>query len=172
MLLGKRIYLRTIDSGDFEIINRWENSPEYWTISGTQVPFSKDLILAYVHDSQDIYQSKQVRFIICLLENDKPIGHVDLFDFEPHHSKAGVGILIVKTEQRKGYAKEALKILKNYCIQHLGLRNLYCNIIEDNEASIHLFETLGFEKIGLQKDWIKEGYEWKNVWLLQCLLNE
>ena len=94
MLKGKQIYLRTIEPSDADIILKWENNPENWKVSNTLVPFSKKLIEDYVNSAQDIYAIKQLRFIICLLNTDKAIGTIDLFDFDPYHQKVGLGILI------------------------------------------------------------------------------
>ena len=40
---------------------------------------------------------------------------------------------------------------------------------EDNEASLKLFKTLGFNKIGLKKDWNLFNGGYKNEYLLQLL---
>lgn len=77
---------------------------------------------------------------------------IDIFDFDFHNKRAGIGILIKNSKYRhKGYGTEALKLLLDYCFEHLNLHQLYCNISEDNEASIKLFKHHEFEEIGLKK---------------------
>ena len=116
MLKGGQIYLRTLEPSDADIIWKWENNADNWRVSNTLVPFSRKLIEDYVNSAQDIYSIKQLRFIICLVENDKEIGAIDLFDFDPYHHKVGLGILIAELQDRRnGYAKEAVLLIKEYC---------------------------------------------------------
>ena len=168
MLKGEQIYLRTLEPADADIILKWENNSDNWRVSNTLVPFSRKLIEDYVNSAQDIYSIKQLRFIICLLENDKKIGAIDLFDFDPYHQKAGLGILIADLEDRRnGYAKEAVLLIKEYCFNHLNLHQVYCNILSKNKASIDLFEKSGFTICGTKKDWIKNKEGWLDELMLQ-----
>ena len=168
MLKGEQIYLRTIEPADADIILKWENNSDNWRVSNTFVPFSRKLIEDYVNSAQDIYSIKQLRFIICLVKNDKEIGAIDLFDFDPYHQKVGLGILIAELEDRRnGYAKEAVLLIKEYCFNHLNLHQVYCNILSKNKASIDLFEKSGFTICGTKKDWIKNKEGWLDELMLQ-----
>ena len=168
MLKGEQIYLRTLEPADADIIWKWENNSDNWRVSNTLVPFSRKLIEDYVNSAQDIYSIKQLRFIICLVENDKEIGAIDLFDFDPYHQKVGLGILIAELEDRRnGYAKEAVLLIKEYCFNHLNLHQVYCNILSKNKASIDLFEKSGFTICGTKKDWIKNKEGWLDELMLQ-----
>ena len=168
MLKGGQIYLRTLEPSDADIIWKWENNSDNWRVSNTLVPFSRKLIEDYVNSAQDIYSIKQLRFIICLVENDKEIGAIDLFDFDPYHLKVGLGILIAELEDRRnGYAKEAVLLIKEYCFNHLNLHQVYCNILSKNKASIDLFEKSGFTICGTKKDWIKNKEGWLDELMLQ-----
>ena len=171
MLKGEQIYLRTLEPADADIIWKWENNSDNWRVSNTLVPFSRKLIEDYVNSAQDIYSIKQLRFIICLVENDKEMGAIDLFDFDPYHQKVGLGILIAKFEDRRnGYAKEAVLLIKEYCFNHLNLHQVYCNILSENKASIDLFEKSGFTICGTKKDWIKNKEGWLDELMLQSFI--
>lgn len=168
MLRGKQIYLRTLEPSDADIILKWENNPDNWSVSNTLVPFSRKLIEDYVRSAQDIYSVKQVRFMVCLIENGREIGAIDLFDFDPYHHKVGLGILIAELEDRRhGYALEAILLIKEYCFNHLNLHQVYCNILSKNKASIDLFEKSGFTICGTKKDWIKNKEGWLDELMLQ-----
>ena len=167
-----KISLRPLEPEDIEILYKWENNLEIWEVSLTKTPFSKHILAQYIIDSaQDIYTTKQLRLIIEN-ENSEPVGAVDLFDFEPYHSRAGVGILINNNKDRnKGYASDALVALSNYALEILGLKQLYANIAFDNENSIKLFEKCGFEKTGTKKNWLKTITGWKDEYLYQKFLS-
>ena len=70
-------------------------------------------------------------------------------------------------DRKKGIGSEALDLLMDYSFSRLNLHQLYCNITEDNEASIKLFSKHGFKRIGLKKDWILVNGSYKNEYLYQ-----
>jgi diamine N-acetyltransferase len=167
------IRLRAIEKSDLEYIYNWENDPSNWSYSYTYTPFSKDVLKLYIEQAgQDIYTSKQLRLMIDLEDNGnvKTIGCVDLFDFEPRHQRAGVGILIGDEANRKnGYASEALKQLISYAFTTLNLNQLFCNIAVDNTASLVLFTNHGFSIIGTKKQWLHINNNWVDEHTLQLL---
>ena len=172
MLKGENIYLRTIEPSDAQLMLQWENNSNNWAVSNTLVPFSEHLILQYVNSAQDIFETKQLRFVICVTETNKPIGTIDLFEYDPLHRRAGVGVLIDEvSERKKGYAKEALQLMIQYSWDRLNLHGLFCNIFESNEHSIKLFERNGFVQTGIKKDWALLRGEWENELFFQ-LINE
>ena len=173
MLKGQNIYLRTIEPSDAALMLNWENNPENWAVSNTLVPFSEHLILQYVNSAQDIFETKQLRFIICLQENDTPIGTIDLFEYDPLHRRAGVGVLIEKiSERNKGFANDAVQLIIKYGFKRLDLHQLFCNIFETNEHSIKLFEKNGFVQTGAKKDWVRIDGNWETELFYQLINKE
>jgi diamine N-acetyltransferase len=169
-LKGESIYLRALEPTDADIIYDWENNTEVWKISHTLVPFSRQIIKEYVNSAQDIYLAKQIRFMICLQSDNREVGTIDLFDYDPFHQRVGVGVLIATEGDRKnGYASEALQLVIDYCKSVLQIHVLYCNIMASNENSIRLFEKHGFEITGTKKDWIRTNEGWTDEHLLQMV---
>ena len=169
-LKGEHIYLRALEPEDLEFIHAIENDEAIWELSNTQTPYSKFLIKQYLENAhKDIYEVKQLRLIISNYSNIA-LGMIDLFDFDFKNSRAGVGVLIKDTaERQKGIGNEALELLVQYCKTHLNLHQLYCNISEDNEASLKLFSKHGFKIVGLKKDWNFVNGSYKNEYLLQLI---
>lgn len=169
-LKGKHVTLRAIEPSDIDLLYEWENDENNWIVSNTQTPFSRFVLEQYIATAHvDIYSAKQLRLMICDLEN-KAIGSIDLFDFDPNNLRAGVGILIAESsERRKGYASEALSLLTSYCFEILNLRQIYCNITTDNESSILLFQKHAFQITGIKKHWIRCGSFFKDELLLQLI---
>jgi len=169
-LKGKHIYLRALEPEDLEFIHTIENDESLWELSNTITPYSKFLIKQYLeHSHKDIFEVKQLRLVISDYE-EKALGMIDLFDFDFKNSRAGVGILVKETQDRQlGYGKEALQLLINYSFTHLGLHQLYCNISEENMASIKLFTSQGFNKIGLKEDWNYVDGTYKNEFIFQLV---
>ena len=168
LLKGDHIFLRALEKEDLEFLYKLENDTNVWEISGTVTPYSKNVLKFYLENAhRDIYDVKQLRLVICSLDG-KALGLIDLFDFEPKHKRAGIGIVIVEEANRnKGIGGEALEVLSEYAFHTLELRQLYANILEENERSIHLFQKLGFIKVGVKEDWISYGGTYKNEVLFQ-----
>jgi len=171
ILENKTISLRAPEPEDLDILYIWENNTGIWQISGTLVPFSKFILKQYLdHADKDIYETRQLRLMIQLNDTKRPVGAIDLFDFDPHHHRAGVGILIAdSSDRRKGYAREALETLMHYCHGVLHLHQLYCNIASENKESLRLFETAGFKPVGEKKEWMFSGKGYSDEWLYQCV---
>ena len=169
-LKDELISLRALEPDDINLLYEWENSEEIWTVSHTISPFSKHILALYIQNSdKDIYESKQLRMMIDTL-NGETVGAIDLFDFDPIHSRVGIGILIHKQEDRaKGTATAALNLMIRYCFEKLNLHQIYANILADNKISMRLFARAGFEVTGTKKEWIREGGTWKDEHLLQLL---
>ncbi|BAO74238.1 GNAT family N-acetyltransferase [Winogradskyella sp. PG-2] len=167
-LKGEYIYLRALEPEDLDFIYEIENDTELWELSDTQTPYSRFLIKQYLDNAQqDIFEAKQLRLAICD-KNDNTLGLIDVFDFNIKNKRAGIGILIKSNSDRfKGYGKEALELLVNYCFKILHLHQVYANISENNIASMNLFEGNGFKRIGLKEDWNFDGNLYNNEYILQ-----
>ncbi|MDR2027482.1 MAG: GNAT family N-acetyltransferase, partial [Prevotellaceae bacterium] len=127
-----------------------------WTVGESIAPYSRFELEKYILSEGDIYANKQLRLMIDSKQSDGyvTVGAIDLFDFNPVHSRAGLGILIYSPEnRRKGYASEALKLLIEYAAVILNIKVFYCNVSVNNRKSINCFEKAGFEKCGLKKSW-------------------
>lgn len=158
MIKNDKVILRALEPTDADLLYQWENQMDLWVVSNTLTPFSRHQIVTYINQiSLDIYQTKQLRLMIDIPgeEKQESIGMIDLFDFDPYHSRGGIGIMIYQPARGKGHAREAVALFTEYAFSHLGLHQVFCDISEDNEASIKLFESLDFQFIGRKKEWLK-----------------
>ena len=173
-LKGEHIYLRALEPSDLDFLYKLENDETTWEVSNTFAPYSKYVLKQYLDNAHlDIFEVKQLRLVVCVAETDSAVGFVDLFEFDPKHRRVGVGIIIfARKDRQKGYASEALKLLLSYVFANLGVHQVFANITRDNEASIRLFEKLGFQLSGEKKDWIYVAGNYKDELFYQCLNEE
>ncbi|MGE5347925.1 MAG: GNAT family N-acetyltransferase [Actinomycetota bacterium] len=157
------IRLRAVEPEDLELLYRWENDEANWKLSNTLVPYSRYILKKYIAGSgRSIYETGQLRLMIEVLPDERTVGTIDLYDFDHFHNRAGVGILIADpADRKKGYASAALVCLTGYAFETIGLHQLWCNILENNSESLHLFTHHGFVICGTRKEWIRmgNGYE-------------
>lgn len=169
-LKGDIIYLRGLEPEDVELLYRWENNPEVWSISQTLKPFSKYTLKMFVDcASDDIYATRQLRMMMNDLNTRATIGIIDIFDFDPFNSRVGVGILVDKKSRNKGVGTDAIRLIKKYVFEVLMLHQIYCHILTDNQISLALFQHAGFSVIGIKKEWIKTSSGYKDAYLLQMI---
>lgn len=166
------IFLRAMEPSDIDLLYKWENQPDNWLVSNTFNPFSRYTLAQFIESAtKDIYETKQLRLMIIEKSTDAAIGAIDLFDFDPFHLRAGVGILIgEQTARKKGYASESLEVLISYAGKILLLKQLYCNIGENNEDSLKLFIEKSFVITGQKRDWIKINNKFITEYFLQLQL--
>ena len=169
ILKGEKIRLRALEPEDLDFLYTTENNTNFWQVSNTLVPFSKFILTQYLENAhQDIFTVKQLRLMIE--REGVAIGTIDLFDYEPMHARAGLGIWIVQeSNRRQGYAKEAIRLIIEYAFFKLQLNQLYCNISANNQASINLFSALDFALIGVKKKWNKSPNGWEDELMFQLL---
>lgn len=169
-----QILLRAPEPEDLDELYGWENDPHVWFLSGTYSPYSRYVLKQFLDNSgRDIYDTRQLRLMIQRKEDDKLVGAIDLFEFDPKHHRAGVGILIAhKEDRRRGYAREALATVENYAKKVLNLHQLYCNIGCTNEGSIRLFTDMGFKEVGIKKDWLFKDGSFHDEIMFQKILTQ
>ena len=147
------VSIRAIEPSDIDFLFAIENDISLWKYSNRSSPYSRNLLHNYIANSgRDIFETKQVKFTIVGKKNS-PVGFIDLFDFEPLHHRAGVGLVITAEERSKGYGAAALAFIEFYAKKQLQLHQLYADIAVENKPSIELFENQNYVLMGTKKDW-------------------
>lgn len=164
------IRLRALEPEDLDRIYDWENHAEWWSAGSTLAPYSRFVLKEYIAGAhRDIYDVRQLRLIIEQLDTKEAIGMIDLYDFEPHHKRAGVGILLDPSHQGNGMASVALSLLIDYAFSFLKLHQLYAHVGDNNEASRTLFSRCGFVTTGKLSDWQVTVDGYRDVLVMQLL---
>ncbi|KAA6341366.1 Spermidine N(1)-acetyltransferase [termite gut metagenome] len=168
LLSDNHIRLRAMEPEDLNILYEMENDTSLWKFGCTASPYSRSTLKQYLETSQnDLFADKQIRLMIERKIDCKVMGTIDLFDFVPIHSRAAVGIVLLASFRKKGYATEALMLLCNYVSGYLCLNQLYAHIAVDNQTCLRLFSSCGFTECGVLKQWLREGKEYKDAVMVQ-----
>ena len=148
-----KISLRALEPSDIDVLLKIENDHRYWKYANRTEPYSRNLLQKYIEQQkQDIFEVRQKRFAISL-ETIDILGFIDIFDFEPIHRRAGIGIFILEKYRGNGIGKKSVTLIGEYAKKNLNLNCIYANIAKENISSINLFESCGFKKIGLKREW-------------------
>ena len=170
MLENDAVRLRALEPNDVDLLYVWENDMDVWRVSTTIAPISRKALADYIkHSGLDIYQAKQLRLVI----EDKgdsltSVGLIDLFNFDPFHRRAEVGLLVARQSDRhRGYATNALMLMEEYALGFLGLHQLYSNVASSNAVCLSLFAKLGYTEAGVKRDWRRTAQGWDDEVMLQ-----
>ena len=157
------ITLKALEPADVSTLLKWENDQNIWSVSETIEPFSKYKLDTYVKQTLtfDVFALRQLRLMIHKVESStfditEPIGTIDLFEFNPIHKHAGIGIMLLKEYQGQGIGKMVLDQFLPYLFEKLQLHSVYANVSETNINSIKFFENYGFTKVGEYKEFLYE----------------
>jgi diamine N-acetyltransferase len=167
-LKGYTLVLRLIEHGDVKLIPEWRNTPECWVNFFNSVPLTIDGQEAWYKNLQADHS--RLVFIIALRGVSDPVGMISVYNIDQRNQSAEIGnMLIANEEKRKGYAKEAVQILSDYCFSILNINRLYLHVLEDNTEALALYKESDFVREGLLREMIfKEGV-FKNVIIMSKL---
>lgn len=157
MLFGERLYLRLMEEKDVPYKVKWINDPEVRKTLNFSYPVSEIATKQWLN--KVALDSSRKDFIVCLKENDTPIGYAGLLNIDVKNSKAesymGIG---EKNCWGKGYAKETRILLLDYAFKELGLNKVYSYVWIENEKMINLNKSVGFKIEGkLEQDIFSHG---------------
>ena len=165
------MHLRALEPDDLEFLYALENDPDIWGVSDTLAPVSRHALREYLeHARADFYVVRQLRLVITTEIGSSAVGVVDLFDYDPLHQRAGVGITILAGARRHGHARQALELLKNHACAVLRLHQIYATVGADNASSMKLFQAAGFRRVGRRHGWLRTAQSWQDAVEWQCLL--
>jgi len=170
LLENENLFLRALEPEDLDILYEWENKPELWQYGSTLAPYSKFALRDYLTDSlQGILYTRQLRLMAIEKKSSAVVGMVDIFDYEPIHQRAGIGILVDSPYRRKGCGTEILNLTAGYAFDILHLNQLYAYIPLSNVSSFNLLSKCGYKQAGLLKAWLKTANGFEDVRLMQLM---
>ncbi len=161
---GKRTYLRHPESDDAEeFLALRAASEEFhrpWTpapLPGV-VPNSDSFFAQFLAGAKT---ERQQRFLVCRSEDGRILGSINLSEIvRGSFQNSYVGYWIGVEFANQGYMTEALKLAVEYAFESLGLHRLEANIRPENEPSIALVKSAGFELEGYSPRYLKIAGEW------------
>ena len=162
---GRLVRLRALEPEDLDVLYDWENDSTVWAQGCTLAPYSRYALREYISAAADadLYTCRQLRLMIVSKSAGHAVGTLDLYDFDPHHRRAGVGILIDAAHRRCGLGREAVTLLTAYAFDILCLHQLYVHVPADNMPSLRLFFSAGFRACATLPGWLRTSAGFSDV---------
>ena len=160
----ERLLLRKITDEDAEqlyknIYNDFEYCKYYY-----QLPFEvfenyKPLVEKY----KEYYENgNHFRWCIVLKDTNEIIGTVLLHTKNLLDNNCKIGYIIGKKYTKNGYAKEAVKAVLDFGLNKANFHRIDAEIVESNDDSIKLAESVGMHFESLREDGYKIGDNYYN----------
>ena len=142
-LQNQKITLRAPEPEDIDVMLAFENDEELWDMGNTTAPYSRYQLKKYISENQnDLYADHQLRLLIET-QSKQIAGIIDLFQFDPRHNRAEVGIVIHPSFRRQGFAQMALFLLEQHCFRRLGIHQIYAYIRKTISHAYSCFKNVG-----------------------------
>lgn len=157
---GTKILLRPLQRKDAEATILWRNNPSIREmVLGYRFPITEVMEEKWYESALNDQSRTRVIFAMEELAKHELIGLIHLTQIDWISRTCHFGITIGDSKNHgKGYAKEGMQLLLNYAFQVLNLRKINLEVIEKNEAAIHLYRKMGFQEEGrLRKQVIVQG---------------
>lgn len=178
MIRTERLCLKEHTNDNLKKLYKWFNDEE----------------LAYYNDNepyeqQDLSAIKKYlenRLLLCGFKDNKDIIHLgihkkegDLIGYcmiahiDRFNKKCKIGLTLgEKKEWGKGYGKEVIKALLDYCFSEIKMNRVEVEIYSINKRSIKLFEEFGFKKEGVLRKSVLKNEKYVDEYIYGLLKNE
>ncbi len=164
-IYGKNAYLRPITDEDTDLIIAWRNSDAVRPYFIYQKPFTKEGHEKWLETM--IRSGMGYQFIVCRIEEDKPIGCTYLRDYDRENNKIEYGVFLGSEDVKgKGIGTEILGLTLQFAFDELNVHKVFARAFADNPASIGSFLKGGFEKEAHLRDEVFVNGQYRDIVLL------
>lgn len=151
-IILKKVILRPLEREDKTQLHKFRNDSQ---VTNSLGGFSVGYSLHSIEKKIEIWGQQQNTVIWAVADKytDLCIGHIGLYDIDYISRKAEVGMLIgEKSYWGQGIGFEITQAAIDYAFNQLNLHNVQARVLENNMASLRVFEKLGFRKDGILRD--------------------
>lgn len=168
-MIKDKVSIRPLEMEDLKFLHKWRNDKNIFdNLGGGYFPKSysemSEWMPSFVRNTNE-----QQRFII-LYENNV-VGFISLTNINHKNGTSELGLYLgEKNYLGKGIAKKSLNILMDYAKNTLNLRKISLNVLDDNDAAIHLYKKVNFVECGLKREERYINGTYKNLLLMEVFL--
>lgn len=166
----EKIYLRAFEIEDEQFLVKLRRNKDLFRYTcGNTYFISSEHSKKMLHDN--IFNNQnQIYLLICLYENDTPIGYLSLNSIDHVNKKIQWGGIVIDPQHSgNGYATMAAKIMLKYVFEELNMNRIYGYWLQENIPSLKMSENLGFKVEGLLRDYVFKGNKYCNAYICSLL---
>jgi RimJ/RimL family protein N-acetyltransferase len=161
-LRGTLVYLRPLEADDAEVIHRWFEDTRIATLMG-ELPRSLSRRRQQYESNVADQGSGYFLFVICRLEDDRPVGRTDLFDIDRQNGSAAFGITIGDPASwGNGYGTDAVNALVDFAFGQLRLERVWLDTDAHNARAQAVYAKAGFVREGVLRRAFYQDGRWSD----------
>ena len=169
MIEGDRIRLRAFEAGDLDAEHAFVNDYDTLLDMMGGIPFPSSMGDEQQWISQQTsYTRGEYQFAIEDFEGDL-VGRCGVTRLDWKNRVGELAIMIGAPYRHRGYGREAMSLLCDFCFQEMNLHKLKVSVLAFNEAAIRCYERCGFTREGLLREEIFRRGAYQDVVLLSKL---
>lgn len=157
-LRGQSVYLRPLEPSDADVVHGWYEDTRVQTLMGDP-PMSSAARHRRYEDAVKADGAEVFRFVICLLEDDRPIGRTDLFEIDRQNGSCAFGITIGLPELwGQGLGTDAINALVDFAFGQLRMERVWLDTDDHNARARAAYRKAGFTEEGrLRRAFFQDG---------------
>lgn len=152
ILRGERTYLRPAERIDIPMFVQWFTDLRTTRTLLFFAPMSTVSEEAWFTQMAEHHGRDRWHFVICRLEDDRPVGGIDLHDVDARNGSASFGIAIGDpADTGQGYGSDALRTLLGFGFGQLRLERIELEVYDFNDPARRMYERVGFRHEGTSR---------------------
>jgi RimJ/RimL family protein N-acetyltransferase len=173
ILRGEKVFLRASERDDIPNFVRWLNDAETGSFLNMRAPMSHAMEEKWFEGMVERQGKDHYHFVICLLEDGRPIGSLSLFQIDYVNGNAGIGISIgEKSLWGQGLGTDAMNALVDFGFGMLRLERLWLEVYDFNKRARRSYDKSGFVLEGVERHAVHKQGRYLDVQLMSILREE
>jgi RimJ/RimL family protein N-acetyltransferase len=145
ILHGRTTFLRPAERDDIPLFVRWINDARTSRFLTARSPISVPLEERWFDGVVENQGRDSWHFVICRLEDDRPVGTLGLFGIDHTEGGAALGVLIGDPDDTDhGYGSDGIATIVDFGFRALRLERIWLDVYDFNERARRVYERLGF----------------------------
>ena len=173
MIIYQDFRLRSVERGDLAWLKNLREDPSVSSRLGT-------FCLLNNERQERWFSALQTDTTKCYMIFEKresnssfvKLGMVRITEIDLINRSMCVGGDMVQEHRGKGYAKQMYQLIFQYGFNHMNMHRLYLFVLEDNAVAKGLYQKMGFQLEGVQRDAIYSNGTYKNYEMMSLLESE
>jgi diamine N-acetyltransferase len=156
---GRLTWLRPAERDDIALFVRWINDARTSRYLTARAPISTPLEERWFDGMLESQGRDAWHFVVCRLDDDRPVGTVGLFGVDHTEGGAGLGVMIGDPDDTgHGYGSDAIAAIVDFAFRSLRLERIWLDVYDFNEPARRVYDRLGFVHEGtLRHAYFREG---------------
>ena len=169
MIEGNLVRLRAFEARDLDAEHAFVNDLPTLQSMLSGIPFPASMADEQQWLSQQTsYTRGEYQFAVEDFEGYL-VGRCGVTRLDWKNRVAELAIMIGAPYRKRGYGREAMQLLCDFCFREMNLHKLKVSVLAFNEAAVRCYEKCGFVQEGLLKDEVFRDGAYRDVVILSRL---